>query len=136
MRRAKRRSVDRAKWRGYRKVARGFAEAANVAREFDYFNAAGVFIVHSAIAYTDAITIKEAGAKSQGEDHLDAAAFLESLCTPEDKEGKRAAQDLRRILAEKTRVSYSGEDYAATDVTRLTRLLCRFRDWAEDRLTR
>lgn len=82
MQKSKRRTVDRSKWKGYRKVASGFCEAASLAREFDYFNAAGVLIVHSAIAYTDAITIREAGANSQGEDHLDAASFLESLCAP------------------------------------------------------
>jgi hypothetical protein len=44
-----------------------------MAVEFQYWNAAGVLLVHAAIALTDALTVKIGGAKSTGEDHMLAA---------------------------------------------------------------
>jgi hypothetical protein len=54
-------------------VAENFAQAAAMAVEFQYWNAAGVLLVHSAIALTDALTVKIGGVKSTGEDHMLAA---------------------------------------------------------------
>ena len=39
----------------------GFIEVAKIVSEYSYYNAAGVLIVHSAIAYSDAVTIKNSG---------------------------------------------------------------------------
>ncbi len=61
--------VDNAKWMDYKKVAESFFGGTEVAHEYKYWNAAGVLIVHSAIAYAVAISIKFRGEKSQGEDH-------------------------------------------------------------------
>ena len=44
-------------------VAENFKDGAELAYEFGYFNAAGVLIVHSAIALADSITIKYSSSK-------------------------------------------------------------------------
>lgn len=53
----RRRHVDRSRWRQFHTVAEHFAEAAEIAREFEYWNAAGVLLVHAAIALTDSLTV-------------------------------------------------------------------------------
>jgi hypothetical protein len=124
-----RRNVDRAKSANYQAVAQNFHGAAEMAREYEYWNAAGVLIVHAAITYADAIAIQIGGVKSQGEDHHDTAALLEELiATTESK--KRALHQLRSIVDHKTSVSYSGELYGKSDVDQLWKHMERFRRWA------
>lgn len=130
----KHKSVERQRYKDYRRVAVGFAEAADVAREFEYWNAAGVLIVHAAIAFADAITIREAGKKSQGSDHHDTGVLLESLCSPDCSNSKRAINSFHRIIEEKNLVSYSGEEYARKDIDIMWGQLVKFRDWATNRL--
>ncbi|MCG2726610.1 MAG: hypothetical protein L6420_10275 [Elusimicrobia bacterium] len=61
-------SVPRSKNSDYARVAENFYHGAETAKEFEYWNAAGVLIIHAAIAYADAITIKFGGVKNKGED--------------------------------------------------------------------
>ena len=105
-----------------------------MAVEFQYWNAAGVLLVHAAIALTDALTVKIGGAKSTGEDHMLAADLLESVLAV-DAEAKKAIRHLRTLIQEKTLVSYSGEIYRQEDIRRLTRHLERYRAWADRLLT-
>jgi hypothetical protein len=49
-------------------VGEHFVQAAQLATEFQYWDAAGVLLVHFAIAVTDALTIKVGGVKSAGLD--------------------------------------------------------------------
>ena len=53
----KRVPVPKSRKSDYAGVAGNFYDGANVAREFEYWNAAGLLIIHAAIAYTDAVTI-------------------------------------------------------------------------------
>ncbi|MDP2886358.1 MAG: hypothetical protein Q8P51_15185 [Ignavibacteria bacterium] len=46
--------------------------------ELGYWTAAGVLIVHAAIAYADALCIRSAGEKSSGENHEDASSEPEA----------------------------------------------------------
>lgn len=128
-RRSKRTRVDLHRSRDYLRVAENFYQGAEVAREFEYWNAAGVLIVHAAIAYGDAITIKVAGTKSRGEDHRDLVDLIEEVVAL-DGQGRMAVNQLRRLIDEKNLVSYSGEVYTRTDIARLSKLLERFRSWA------
>ena len=66
-RRSKRASIPRSKYQDYVRVAESFCAGAEAAKAFEYWNAAGVLIVHAAIAYSDAMTIKIGGMKSQGD---------------------------------------------------------------------
>jgi hypothetical protein len=127
---AQRRRLNRAKWRDLEGVGRSFAEAAELAAEFEYWNAAGVLIVHAGIALADAIAVRLTGTKNSGDDHVQAAALLQEVVVG-DQESSRAIRQLRAILQEKTRVSYSGEVYSAADVARLRKHFNRFRRWAE-----
>ena len=46
----RRRQVDRSRRRQFRSVGENFAKVADVATEFEYWNAAGVLLIHAAIA--------------------------------------------------------------------------------------
>ncbi|MDI6779025.1 MAG: hypothetical protein QME25_02340 [Bacteroidota bacterium] len=127
--RISRKLVNRQKYYDYNIVAQQFYEAAKVAKDFKYWNAAGVLIVHAAIAYTDAISIKNSGQKSSSENHEDAIALVDSLAADGD-EKKKAMNQLRKIIAEETMVFYAGDLYDEKDVENMWKWLLRFRNWA------
>ncbi|MBI4056863.1 MAG: hypothetical protein HY399_04865 [Elusimicrobia bacterium] len=133
-RQSQRISVPRAKSRSYAEVADNFFKGAEVAKGFEYWNAAGVLIVHSAIAFTDAITIKVGGVKSRGEDHMAAVDLLGEVIVLDEK-GQGALRHLTTILEQKTLVSYSGEIYTHKEVERLWKHLERYKSWAHSLLS-
>ncbi len=97
--------------------------------ELEYWTAAGVLIVHSAIAFADALCIKLSGVRSASENHEDTVTLVESVVA--DREGKaNAINQLRRIIEEKTKVSYLGELYSASQSKEMWKRLERFRKWA------
>ena len=126
---SRRTSVHRTKYHDYVKVADNFYLGAELAKEFEYWNAAGVFIIHAAIAYTDAITIKVGGVKSQGEDHMAAVDLLREVVAL-DEAGQKASHHLARMIEQKNVVSYSGEVYARTNIEQLWKQLERYKAWA------
>ena len=128
-----RKKVDNVKSNDHKKVAESFLGGADVAREYEYWNAAGVLIVHSAIAYADSITIKFGGVKSQGEDHIQVITLLKEILAVSD-ENKRACTQLEKIIAHKTSVSYSGDVYDKKDIDNLWKNFERFKSWAESLL--
>ena len=89
-------------------------------------------IVHAAIAFADTITIRFGGVKSMGENHHEAIALVESNPVPKVQATRKALNQLRSILDEKTAVSHSGEVYDRKDVEKMRRLLERYRRWALD----
>ncbi len=126
----KRTSVERTQHKNYRAVADNFLKGAELARDFEYWNAAGALIVHAAIAYSDALSIKFGGMKSQSENHLEAVQLLTELVA--DSEKKRSAiHQLQRIIDHKTSVSYSGEMYSRKDIEQLWKQLQRFKEWTD-----
>lgn len=130
-----RKTIDRSRFTKYRDVAEHFYEAANDSIELEYWTAAGVLIVHAAIAYSDSLCIKLAGLRSAGEDHEDAVLLLEnSVANSVEKD--KALNQLRRIIEEKTKVSYLGELYSSSQTKEMWKRLERFRNWALDILTR
>jgi hypothetical protein len=106
---------------------------AETAREFEYWNAAGVLIVHAAIAYADAVSIKFGGVKSQGENHYECIELINELVADSTKK-KTALYQLQRIIDHKTTVSYSGEVYDKKDIDQLWKQVDRFKEWAETML--
>jgi hypothetical protein len=133
--RAGRKSVDRTRSGDFHRVAQHFREAAEISIEFEYWTAAGVLIVHAAIAYTDAVCIKLSGQKTAGENHEDAVALADELVAG-GEEKKKAMGQLRRIIEEKTKVSYLGEVYGPRETREMWKRLERFRMWAERILNR
>jgi hypothetical protein len=130
----RRRQVERSRWRQFHAVAENFAQAARLATEYEYWNAAGVLLVHAAIALTDALTVKVGGAKSVGEDHMEAANLLEDVLAV-DAEGKKAIGHLLALIQEKNLVSYSGEVYRRQDIRPMTRHLERYQVWTDQFFT-
>jgi hypothetical protein len=109
-------------------VADGFREAAETAQEYEYWNAAGLLMVHAAIAYTDTLTIRIAGVKSQGEDHHEAIALLREHTAVTEAQGN-ALKHLAKIIDHKNVVAYSGSLFEAKDAGMLHRHLERFHSW-------
>lgn len=134
-RRRNRKAVDRSRFRKYAEVAEHFFEAGKASMGLEYWTAAGVLFVHSAIAYADALCILQAGVRSAGDDHEDAVALIEELIAGGD-ERTGAVNQLRRIVEIKTRVSYLGELFSQADARALERKLERFRSWAKSLLER
>jgi hypothetical protein len=121
--------MPRSKNADFTRVADTFHKGAEAAKEFEYWNAAGVLIIHAAIAYTDAITVKVGGVKSAGDDHMAAVDLLREVVNLDEK-GEQAAKHLARMIEQKNLVSYSGEIYVKEDVEKLWKHLERYRDWA------
>ncbi|HEY5534453.1 MAG TPA: hypothetical protein VIL99_05920 [Ignavibacteria bacterium] len=129
----KKTTVSKTKANDYQIVAKNFFDGAKVASEFEYWNAAGVLIVHSAIAYGDAVTIKFGSVKSKGENHQDLVNLIDSLVA-QSEEKKKALMQLSKILDHKNLVSYSGDIYERKDIDKLWKFLERFILWAENML--
>jgi hypothetical protein len=126
--------VEKKKYRDYISVADNFYNGAELAYEFQYYNAAGVLIVHAAIAYADAITIKRLGIKSRGDDHRELINLLQNTVGKES-ENKTALNKLAKIIEQKNLVSYSGDVYEKKDIEGLRKLIERFKTWAEKQIT-
>lgn len=129
----KRAAVERSQHKNYRAVADNFMNGAELAKEYEYWNAAGVLIVHAAIAYADAVSIKFGGVKSQSENHYEAVQLLNELVADSEKK-KSAINQLQRIIDHKTSVSYSGEIYDRKDIEQLWKHCIRFKEWTDSLL--
>jgi hypothetical protein len=111
------------------KVADNFIKGAELAFEFEYYNAAGVLVIHAAIALAEAVTIKKSSKKSAGENHLDVVPLLIDV-TPPDKNKQNALENLKKLIEHKNTVSYSGDIYGKKDVEKLLKYFRRYEIWA------
>lgn len=130
-----RKNVNRAQFIKYQKTAEHFYDAAKNSIELEDWTAACVLIVHSAIAYTDALCIKLSGQKSIGENHEDAITLVDDISAGGEEKVK-AINQLKRIIEEKTKVSYLGELYTFSQTKEMWKRLERFREWAISILNR
>ncbi len=126
----RKKSVPFNQWQRFHHIALVFKEAAVMSEEFEYWNAAGVLIVHAAIAFTDALTVKVGGVKSRGEDHFQAGQLVEETVVL-DAEGKKALRHFFAIIEHKSLVSYSGTIYRQKEVVSLMKHLDRYQKWVE-----
>ncbi len=123
-------TVERTKAADYKIVADNFYNGSEAATEYEYWNAAGVLMVHAAIAYGDAVTIQYGGVRNRGEDHQQLVSLIENTVEPSE-ERKKALMQLSRIIAHKNSVSYSGNIYDYEDVQKLKKHIDRFKYWVE-----
>lgn len=130
-----RKNVNRGQFIKYQKTAEHFYDAAKNSIELEDWTAACVLIVHSAIAYADALCIKLSGQKSIGENHEDTITLVEDISAG-GEEKLKAINQLKRIIEEKTKVSYLGELYTLSQTKEMWKRLERFRDWAISILNR
>ena len=122
-------SVDRSRFGEYERVAEHFYVAARDSMDFEYWTAAAVLIVHSGIAFADAVCIKLSGQRSSGDNHELTVALLEEAVADGEEKSKALIQ-LRSIIEEKTRVSYMGEMISSSRTKDMWKRLERFREWA------
>ena len=123
-------TYEASRYKNFIKVAVNFAEAADLAFEFDYYNASGVLYIHSAIAFSDAITIKLSGKKSSGDNHFEVIHLLESV-VPKIRIDVKAFNSLKTLIDNKNIISYTGDVYQRKDLDKMRRNFTRFREWAE-----
>lgn len=122
--------TDRSKYIGFAKVSENFENASKLAFEFGYYNAAGVLIIHSAIALADSVTIKVNSLKVSGESHYDILSFLRNTM-PEKYRNKTAFDHFQRLIDFKNLVSYSGDIFIKKDIEKLNKHFERFASWAK-----
>ena len=136
-RKASSKPADEAFGGGRLEMAKAFLKAAQneaeLIAEGDVGNPIISPIVHSAIAYTDALTAKFAGRVNQ-QDHAGAVKALRGAL------GNRLASDqerrLVRILGEKDAAQYGARVKRKPEAVRLLADLEKFAAWAEIELTR
>ena len=122
--------VERSRFIGFKNVAVNFSEGAKVAYEYEYYNAAGVLIVHATIAIADALTIKKGGLKCKGDNHFEVINLIREIIE-QDSKAKAAVNHLEAIISFKNDVSYSGDIYLKSDIDKLSKHFTRFYNWAE-----
>ncbi len=131
----RRKPVPRNEFKKYLDTAEHFYEAAKDSMELEYWTAAGVLIVHSAIAFSDSLCIKLGGIRSVADNHEDAIILLESI-TAQSTEKTKALNQFKRIIEEKTKVSYLGELYTGTQTKEMWKRLEKFCRWVIEILER
>ena len=109
-----------------------YASACAV-QESRKYRAAGILLVHAAIALTDGLTIRIGGVKSTGEHHQEAVDLIRELL-PNASGLSPALRHLEAIIHEKTRVSYTGDPFTATDIARMRTHYEPFAIWVKDQL--
>lgn len=122
--------VESNKYNNFLLVANNFYKGVELAFEFEYWNAAGVLVIHAAIALADSITIKKASKKSSGDNHQDVIPLLVDV-TPPHKTKASAIESLKKLIEHKNLVSYSGDIYQKKDVEKLIKYFKKIDIWAK-----
>lgn len=122
--------VDVTKHLDFEKVSKDFANGCDSAYTFEYYNAAGVLIIHAAIALADSVTIKLAGKKCSGESHYDIIELLRQVTSPSSVKMKALGQ-FKKLIDHKNQVSYHGDIYYKKDVDKLVKYFERFKSWVD-----
>lgn len=121
-------SYESSVYANFKIVADNFFEAAKLAYKYEYYNAAGVLIIHSAIALADALTIKLSSKKSRGDNHYEVISFVKDI-VPYDNKKNKALDHLKQLIDHKNAVSYSGDIYSRKDIDILLKHYERFGSW-------
>lgn len=121
--------IDHSKYTGFADVSKNFEDASKLAFDFGYYNAAGVLIIHSAIALADSVTTKIISLKVSGESHYDILSLLRNIL-PEKYRSKTAFDHLEKLIDFKNVISYSGEVFHKKDIEKLNKHFERFASWA------
>lgn len=111
-------------------VSKNFADGAEVAVEYEYYNAAGVLMIHAAIALADAVTIRFASVKCTGDNHYEIIQLLKEVA-PQNRLKIKAITHFEQLIDHKNAVSYQGEIYRLEDIQLLQKHFDRFKSWVE-----
>ena len=121
------------KYLDFIKVSKDFSNGCESAYTFEYYNAAGVLVIHAVIALADAVTIKLSGKKCSGDSHYDIIDLLK-LVTPPSQNKSKALDQFKKLVDHKNKVSYYGDIYLKKDVDKLLKYFERFKSWADSLL--
>lgn len=133
VRRVTRKRVDRSDWTGYLAAAQETYDSGCAVQAARKYRAAGILLVHAAIALTDALTVRAGGVKSTGEHHQEAIDLVRELLRNTTGLGP-ALRHLEAIIHEKNRVSYTGDPFTASDIGRMRTHYERFSVWVKEQL--
>ena len=122
-------SVDARKFKDFQHVAINFIEGAKVAYEFEYFQAAGLLVIHSAIALADAVTVKLLSEKCAGENHYEVLNLMKDAL-PKNKNNNQPLKQFKNLIDHKNLISYTGDIYYKKDVDKIMKHYERFSNWA------
>lgn len=122
--------IDVSRHHDFKRISKDFANGCDSAFAFEYYNAAGVLVIHAAIALADSITIRLAGIKCSGDSHYDIIELLRQV-TPPSASKQKALEQFKKLIDHKNRVSYQGDIYNKKDVDKLLKYFERFKIWAE-----
>ncbi len=125
--------IDANKHLDFIKVSKDFSNGCESAYTFEYYNAAGVLVIHAVIALADAITIKLSGKKCSVDSHFDIIDLLK-LVTPPSQNRNKALDQFKKLIDHKNKVSYYGDIYSKKDVDKLLKYFERFKSWADSLL--
>lgn len=122
--------VDVSKHLDFERISKDFISGSESAYTFEYYNAAGVLVIHAAIALADSVTIKLAGKKCSGDSHYDIIELLRQV-TPPSANKIKALDQFKKLIDYKNQVAYHGDIYYKKDVDKLLKYFERFRSWVE-----
>lgn len=122
--------VDYNKHLDFKKISKDFENGSESAYAFEYYNAAGVLIIHAAIALADSITVRLAGKKCSGESHYEIIELLRQV-TPDGSNKSAAVDQFKKLIDHKNKVSYHGDIYYKKDVDKLIKYFQRFKSWID-----
>lgn len=122
--------IEVSKHKNFERISKDFANGCDSAYAFEYFNAAGVLVIHAAIALADSVTIKLAGKKCSGDSHYDIIELSRQV-TPSSTNKNKALDQFKKLIDHKNQVSYHGDIYYKKDVDRLLKYFERFRSWVD-----
>lgn len=127
-------SVNSSEYSMYLESAEKFYSGAEQEVNNSNLPSAAVLIIHAAIAYTDALTIKFGNVKSSGDSHGQAAVLLEQILYLTDID-KNAIANFKKLIVEKNKVSYTGNIPSKSKVSNMMKTLTRYREWARNKLS-
>ncbi|MBK7105452.1 MAG: hypothetical protein IPH62_09225 [Ignavibacteriae bacterium] len=125
-----RKQYETSNYKNFLKVAENFINGADLALDYEYYNAAGVLIIHSAIALADAVTIRFGSVKCTGENHYEIIKLLQETA-PNSKQTSVAITHFDKLIDHKNAVSYQGEIYDSADIKTLRKHYERFSVWVK-----
>jgi hypothetical protein len=133
VRKATRKRVERSDWAGFLVAAEENYASACAIQASRKYRAAGILLVHAAIALADALTVRAGGVKCTGEHHQETIDLVRELLPNAAGLGP-ALRHLETIIHEKNRVSYTGDPFTAADITRMRTHYERLAQWVKEQL--
>jgi len=133
VRKVTRKRVDRSDWTGFLAAAEENYASACAVQASRKYRAAGILLVHAAIALADALTVRAGGVKGTGEHYQETLDLVRELLPNAVGLGP-ALRHLEAIIHEKNRVSYTGDPFTAIDIARMRTHYERFALWVKEQL--